>query len=187
MLKPMRRCAALGLLVFMTQAPCALQARAGQESITQPYERMLITEPRNAAAGFAITSWMIYVDSLGTLCAKLDGPTGEDALHALSSWKKRDAPYVDASLTYIAQIEEQLLASQGEDARKQFRDQRKAEFANAAREAQVEWFPEGKATEHDCKNLATHAAQGDVDLDKHAEFFSTLQAIKADMDRLRNP
>jgi hypothetical protein len=166
---------------------CAFQVHAGPADSMQAPERMHIAEPRNAAAGFAVTTWMVQVDSLGTHCAKLEGQTGKDALHALTSWQERNMPYVDASLAYIARIGEFLLASHGEGAKKQFLDDRGDEFATAGRKAQVELLPEGRATERDCLKLTTHTTRGELDLDMHAEFFPILQAIKADMDRMGSP
>jgi hypothetical protein len=166
---------------------CAFQVQAGQDGNLHTIERTYITEARNAAAGFAVTSWMVQVDSLGTHCAKLEGQPGKDALHALASWQARNMPYVDAALTYIVRIEELLRTSQGEAARKKFRDDRAGEFVTSTRRAQVEWLPEGKATERDCLGLAMHAARGDLDLDKHAEHFAILRTIKVDMDGMAGP
>ena len=66
-------------------------------------------------------------------------------------------------------------------------DDRGDEFATAARKVQVEWLPEGRATELDCLKLATHTTRGELDLSRHAELFPILQAIKVDMDRMGSP
>lgn len=41
-----------------------------------------ITEPRNAATGFAIVNWMTNVDAIGTHCSKLPGEAAERSIKA---------------------------------------------------------------------------------------------------------
>ena len=64
-----------------------------------------------------------------------------------------------------------------------FRDDRGREFAKAAREAEAVWFPDATIGETSCLRLAASVRSGELDLDKHGEFFPTLQEIKTEMDK----
>ena len=141
------------------------------------------TEPRNAAAGFAVTSWMTVVDALGTHCSKLQGEAGKQSMDALLWWQRRNMLYVDAAFNYIADIEDHILAQQGESARQQFRSDRKAEFSGSARQAQAAWFPDGAIDGNSCLRFATHVANGSLDLERHKEFYPILRKVSADMRR----
>ena len=143
--------------------------------------RLQITEQRDAAVGFAVTLWMTHVDALGKHCSALGGKSDSQFLDALTSWQKRNAPYLNAALEYMADIEDTIRASQGEAARQTFRDERKAEFVESTRKTEAVWFPDGKVDEPSCQHLATFVADGSLDLDKNRDFFPTLQEIKSTM------
>lgn len=147
-----------------------------------PSNSVVITESRNAAAGFAITLWMANVDALGTHCSTLEGESDKPFTSALESWKRRNSPYVDAALKYMGEIEDHMAANQGEEARKKFRDDRKADFTQATHTTEAVSFRDGKIDSESCLNMANHAADGSMDLDKNKEFFPMLQEIKTDMD-----
>lgn len=142
-----------------------------------------ITEPRNAAAGFAVTSWMTIVDALGTHCSKLQGEVGKQSMDALLVWQGRNMLYVDAAFNYMADIEDRILAQQGESARQRFRNDRKAEFSGSARDAQAAWFPDGAVDDSSCLKFATHVGNGSLDLRRHEEFYPLLQEVSEDMRR----
>jgi hypothetical protein len=146
-----------------------------------------ITELRNAATGFAITLWMVNVDALGDHCSKLDSPSDGQFLDTLKAWQGRNTPYVNAALEYMADIEDFISAEQGEAARKKFRAGRKAEFVAAARKSEAIWFPDGQIDEASCRHMAAFVANGSLDLDRNAEFFPILQALKAESDQKGPP
>lgn len=141
-----------------------------------------ITEPRNAATGFAITSWMIAVDALGNHCSKLGSPSDVQFADALKAWQGRNAPYVNAALEYMADIEDFVQAKQGEAARAGFRDNRNAEFAASTRKAEAVWFPDHSVDEASCRRMANRYADGSLDLDRSSEFFPILQTLKAEAE-----
>ena len=146
-----------------------------------------ITEPRNAATGFAITLWMTQVDALGQHCARLGEPARLEFAPVLEAWQHRNAPYVNAALEYLADIEDYISATRGEAARKEFRAARSAEFAGATRESEAVWFPDGRIDEESCRRLANQMASGSLDLDRNAEFFPILQGLSAEAGRKATP
>src|SRR3546814_6698649 len=157
-------------------AICSSPARAESENLE-------ITEARNAAAGFAVTNWMTVIDSLGTHCSELDDEAGKRSMDALLSWQAANMPYVDAAMRYMIAIEDLILARHGENARLQFRNDRKAEFLQAAHSAEEAWFPDRAVDPDSCLRLSAHVADGALDLDRHAEFYPTLRAIMAAMNQ----
>lgn len=146
-----------------------------------------ITEPRNAATGFAITLWMAQVDALGQHCAKLDEPSEHEFAPVLEAWQHRNARYVNAALEYMLDIEDYIFATRGEAAQKEFRVARAAEFAAATRKSEAVWFPDGRVDEASCRLLASQVASGSLDLDRHTEFFPILQGLSAEADRKSSP
>jgi len=171
--------------LLLTVAAGLLFAQVATAS--EPSNAPNITEPRNAAAGFAITLWMVNVDALGDHCSKLASPMSGQFLGALKAWQERNAPYVNAALEYMADIEDYIKATQGEAVRKQFRADRKAEFVASAQKAELVWFPDRKLNEVSCLRMARHAEDGSMDLDQNAEFFPILQAMKAETGRKGEP
>lgn len=161
--------------IFLAVLP--FQASAEEPSLLD------VTEPRNAAAGFAITSYMTYADALGTHCSKLEGEAGPKSVAALSSWRQRNLPYLDAALSYVVTIEDRVLAQQGEEARRRFREERKAEFLKATHKTEAVWFPDRLIDDTSCLKLASHVDDGSLDFAKHEEFFPSLQELKAEIDR----
>ena len=67
--------------LLLTVAAGLLFAQVATAS--EPSNAPNITEPRNAAAGFAITLWMVNVDALGDHCSKLASPMSGQFLGAL--------------------------------------------------------------------------------------------------------
>lgn len=143
----------------------------------------VITEQRNAATGFAITLWMAHVDALGDHCAKLGSPSDDEFMHVLKAWQDRNAPYVNAALEYMADIEDFISATQGEAARSEFRAERKAEFVASTRKTEAVWFPDGRIDEASCQRTAALVANGSLDLDQNIELFPVLQTLKAESDQ----
>lgn len=158
-----------------------LMAASGS-TMADPVPRVKITEPRNAATGFAITLWMASVDALGTHCSTLEKESGKPFSNALESWKSRNAKYVDAALKYMVEREDDIAANQGEKTRQKFHDDRRAEFITATHAVEAVWFPDGKIDGASCRAVASHAADGSMDLHRNAEFFPVLQEIRADRD-----
>lgn len=144
-----------------------------------------ITEPRNAAAGFAVVMWMSHVDTIGSHCSKLPGKTAATSADALAAWQQRNSPYVNAALKYMARIEDMLGATHGEAARQQFRDDRKREFVSATHQAQSVWFPDAMVTDAGCLKLAAALDSGELDLRRQAEFFPILQQLKSEDEQPR--
>lgn len=141
-----------------------------------------ITEPRNAATGFAITLWMTHIDALGDHCARLGSPSDGEFMQVLSAWQRRNTPYVNAALEYMADIEDFISSTRGEPARRDFRAARKAEFVDSTRKSEAVWFPDGHIDEASCRHLAAFVASGSLDVDQNAEFFPILQQLKAEAD-----
>lgn len=174
-------------LIPAVVAALILLAAGTAMAIPPPVGAPHITEQRNAAVGFAITLWMVAVDALGDHCSGLGSPSDEQFLAALKAWQGRNAPYVNAALEYMADIEDFIKATQGEPARKQFRADRKTEFVASARKAEVVWFPKGRFDEASCQHMANQVASGVMDLDQNAEFFPILQTMKSEVDSGRAP
>ena len=148
-----------------------------------PPRLIQVTEQRNAAVGFAITSWMTQVDVLEKHCSALGSESDEHFLEALDGWEKRNNLYVNAALEYMADIENRIRSSEGEASRQNFRNARKAEFVNSTHKAEFVWFPDGKVDEQSCQHMASFVANGSLDLDKHKEFFPVLQDLEIRMEK----
>src|SRR3546814_15799519 len=100
-------------------------------------------------------------------------------MDALLSWQAANMPYVDAAMRYMIAIEDLILARHGENARLQFRNDRKAEFLQAAHRAEEAWFPDRAVDPDSCRRLSAHLADGALDLDRHGECYPTLREIMA--------
>lgn len=159
-----------------------LVAGAGVATST-PASTPKITEQRNAAVGFAITLWMFNVDALGNHCSKLGSPSDGQFLDASKAWQDRNATYVNAALEYMMDMEDFIATQQGEEARRKFHAESKAEFVASTHKIELVWFPGGRINEATCMRVANHMADGSMDLDRNAEFFPILQALKAESDR----
>lgn len=124
---------------------------------------------------------MTHVDALGKHCATLGSPSDKRFREVLTSWQKRNAPYVNAALAYMSDIEDRIKAGQGEAARQDFRNQRKTEFVESTHKSETVWFPDGKVDEQSYQHLADFVADGSLDVDKNKEFFPVLQEAKLGM------
>ena len=160
--------------IFLT-APC-------HPALSAPLKGVHVTEPRNAAAGFAIVLWMANVDALEVHCSKLNDESGQQSMSAIGLWKKRNATYENAVLEYMVRIEEWISSKHGEQARQDFRNERKTEFVKSARDTEAVWFPDGKIDERSCLRLASYVANGSLDIDQAKEFLPTILEITADME-----
>lgn len=159
-----------------------LLATGSGVAASAPANAPKITEQRNAAVGFAITLWMFNVDALGNHCSKLGSPSDGQFLDAFKAWQDRNAPYVNTALEYMVDMEDFIAAEQGEEARRKFHADRKAEFVASTHKTELVWFPDGMIDEASCMRVANHMADGSMDLDRNAEFFPILQALKAEAD-----
>ena len=174
-------------LIHVAAAVAILTAVRVEGAVTAPASAPSITEQRNAATGFAITMWMTQIDALGDHCAKLGGPPDNEFMHVLKGWQDRNAPYVNAALEYMADVEDFISAKQGDAARKAFRAARKAEFVASTRKTEAVWFSDGLVNEASCRYMAAFVANGSLDLDQNTEFFPILQTLKAESDRKDTP
>lgn len=169
------------LLALASQLGDAAPA-ATKSAIPNGSGELHITEPRNAAAGFAITSWMTHVDTVKQHCARLPEPAAERSRTALAGWLERNGAYADAAFTYMSRTAGMLAAQHGDAAGQKFLDDRKEEAASATRQAQAVYFPEAVVTERGCLRLAAALASGLLDFEGQAEFFPLLQELKAEAD-----
>jgi hypothetical protein len=154
---------------------------ASHPATAGPSSPIQVTEQRNAAVGFAITSWMTNVDVLEKHCSALGSKSDGQFVKTLDGWEKRNNPYVNAAMEYMADIEDGIRSGKGEASRQDFRNARKAEFVNSTHKAEAVWFPDGKVDEQSCQHMASFIANGSLDLDKHKEFFPVLQDLKIRM------
>ncbi len=90
------------------------------------------TEARNAAAGFAITTSLTLLESLGKQCGTYEGEAGSQARAALQGWQQRNRRYLEPSLQRVLKLTDAVTATAGEAEGKAFADARKAEFTGAA-------------------------------------------------------
>lgn len=162
---------AVGIALFALALP----------ALAHSTQRLQVTEQRNAAEGFAVTLWMTQVDVLGKHCSTLGSKSDHRFREVLASWQKRNSPYVNAALEYMADIEDSIKASQGEAARQDFRNQRKAEFVESTHNSEAVWFPDGKVDEQSCQHMTSFVADGSLDVDKNKEFFPILQEMRSVM------
>ncbi len=88
-----------------------MMSMTGAESVGAG--ELVVTEPRNAAVGFAIVSWMFNADALRTLCARVPGTVPTESLESLKAWQRRNGAYVDASLSYMVAVEDLIQAKDG--------------------------------------------------------------------------
>lgn len=174
-------------LIAATAAFALLAAAPIDRLVAAPANSPHITEPRNAATGFAVVLWMTQIDALGDHCAQLGSPSDGEFMQILKAWQGRNMPYVNAALEYMADIEDFISATQGETARQEFHAARKAEFVASTRKSEAVWFPDGQIDEASCRHMAAFVANGSLDLDQHAEFFPILQELKAESDRKAMP
>ncbi len=167
-----------GSLRFFLSAACIAQALiapvAAADSPAGPF-----TEPRNAATGFAVTVWMAMDDTLGKHCGTLDGDAGQQARDALARWQGHNQKLVETAFTYMVALEGTIEASNGEAARRAFRNARQQEFMAAARQMQTTWFPEAQVDAERCLRLARQVSDGGYDIARTPEFHDTLQAMAA--------
>ena len=136
------------------------------------------TEARNAAAGFAITTSLTLLESLGRQCGTYEGEAGTQARAALQGWQQRNNRYLEPSMQRVLMLTDAVTAAAGEAEGKAFADARKAEFTGAARNALLGMFPDGEVTEAACARIVAATEDGAYDYRQHAEFFPTLKAIE---------
>lgn len=144
---------------------------------TYAAESVKDTEARNAAAGFAITTSLTVLESLGRQCGTYEGEAGAQARAALQGWQQRNNRYLEPALQRVLLLTDAVTAKAGEAEGKAFADARKAEFTGAATTALRGMFPEGEITTAACARIAAATESGAYDYRQHAEFFPTLQAM----------
>ena len=159
----MRAGVSVALMTFIAAAPAAESAKD--------------TEARNAAAGFAITTSLTLLESLGRQCGTYEGKAGSQARAALQGWQQRNNRYLEPSLQRVLMLTDAVTAAAGEAEGQTFAAARKAEFTGAATTALRALFPEGEVTTAACTRIATATQSGEYDYQRHAEFFPTLQAM----------
>ena len=135
------------------------------------------TEARNAAAGFAITTSLTVMESLGRQCGTYEGDAGTQARTALQGWQQRNNRYLEPALQRVLMLTDAVTATAGEADGRAFAETRKAEFTGAARKALLEMFPDGGVTKATCGRIVAATEEGLYDYRQHAEFFPTLQAM----------
>lgn len=140
-------------------------------------ETVADTEARNAAAGFAITTSLTLLESLGRQCGTYEGETGSQARAALQGWQQRNNRYLEPSLQRVLMLTDAVTATAGEAEGRKFAAARKVEFTGAATTALRGMFPEGEITTAACARIAAATERGAYDYRQQAEFFPTLQAM----------
>lgn len=143
------------------------------------------TEERNAAVGFTVTLSMAIRDALGRHCAALKGDVGGTSLGALSQWQARNRDEEFAAYAYLAVMEGQAEQAQGTGAGAAFRAERKAEFAQGARETQLAWFPEALVDEARCQQVVALVESGVYDVGRHPKVAASLSEIAVELAQLQ--
>ena len=169
-----------GIALLLAAQLANMSPAFAQDATQGRAARPLITEPRNAASGFAVVGWMTYVDTASQLCANASATAAQRSRDALAQWQAHNMAYVEAAFAYMAQVERWLAIEHGEAARRQFREDRKREFTSAVRSAQTTWFPDAVPTEEGCIRFSESLASGSLGFDRHAEFFPILKELKAE-------
>jgi hypothetical protein len=137
-----------------------------------------ITEVRNAAAGFAVTS-ALHVGAVAMLCQELPEPTRGRAAAALDSWGERNVAYVQAANAWTDHVVASVGAQRGPEAaaalRKTIEDEQTRQAIGMLRDV----FPHGRPDAAACDRWSGIFVSEDFDLQKHEEFAVPLRELRA--------
>ena len=167
------------VLMAAALAPSTLLAKA--EALPDP---LPITEPRNAAAGYAITRDIsMYV--LQQRCAALGGELEGRFARAYGDWQRANRPAVDAAYFWTQFVGTMLSSEAGEDAGRRFVADTSRALETQGRQTVDILFDGHDVDVANCEKLLPLYEHPEFAADAHPEF-KPLLAEMADMhERLK--
>lgn len=135
-----------------------------------------ISDARNAAAGFAISS-SLHVVELTKLCEAQPEPTHTQAVVAREDWAERNLATVTAAHRYTQHVVATARAQSGDAAAEALQRRIAADLTAQAASSLRVVFPDGRANAQECARWAGVLVAGDFDLRNHAEFAPVLDEL----------
>lgn len=147
---------------------------AAQAALPQPLE---ITEPRNAAVGYALTQ-ASFVDRALAACAGVPG-LAEASRSVRVRWEARNRPYVEAAGGWLLYGASMMRVEAGDAAARGFVDDTRALFDREAAAALDTVLPQGAPADSRCSALLRRFDDGSQDIARESEFRRDLEDIRA--------
>jgi hypothetical protein len=143
-----------------------------------PLKPLAVTEPRNAAVGFALTQTAFTVNMVGA-CKQMPEKTSQDPDAVLVAWRQRNGSIVDASQGWILYVRSLIVAQQGQEAGEAFTSKTLAEFATNGASTANSMFSKGDTKSVVCEKWLRFLSDPRIDLSASAEFGRDLNDILA--------
>ena len=156
----------------------ALATAAFAQTPVEPFLPLPITEPRNAAVGYALTQAQFVNTMLGT-CARLDEATSSRAKLIWSNWQDRNWPYVEAARGWLQYSQAVVSSRQGQEAGAAVQSKVISEVGANARLTLLDILPGGEPQAAACEKWLHLTNDTRIDLRASKEFGRDLDDILA--------
>lgn len=156
----------------------ALAAAAVAQTPPESFVPLPITEPRNAAVGYALTHAQFVNSLLGT-CARLDESTSTRAKLTWASWQSRNWPHVEAARGWLQYVRAIASSQQGQEAGAAIQSKVLSEMSTNARLALLDVLPGGEPQVAACDKWLQLVSDPRIDLRASKEFGHDLEHILA--------
>ena len=155
-----------------------LATAAAAQTPPEPFVPLPITEPRNAAVGYALTQAQFVNTLLGT-CARVDESTSTRAKLTWSNWQDRNWPHVEAARGWLQYVRAMVSSRQGQEAGAAIQSKVIAEVGANARSTLLDVLPGGEPQAAVCDKWLQLASDPRIDLRASKEFGRDLDDILA--------
>lgn len=157
---------------------CLLAATASAQDSPAPLKPLPVTEPRNAAVGFALTQ-AAFTANMIAACNQLPEKGIQDPNTVFAGWRQRNGPYVEAAQGWILYVTGLIRGSKGPEAAQTFQQKTLNEFTTSAKTTANSMFLKGDPKPVVCDKWMRFLSDPRIDLVASAEFGGDLRDIFA--------
>ncbi len=148
------------------------------QTAPKPFVPLPITEPRNAAVGYALTQAQ-FVNTLLATCARLDESSSNRAKLTWSNWQDRNWPHVEAARGWLQYVRAVVSSRQGQEAGASWQSKIISEVGANARSTLLDVLPNGEPQAAACDKWQQLVSEPRIDLRASKEFGPDLDDILA--------
>lgn len=163
---------------FCFMAAFVLTFESYAQAQSDSFIPLAVTEPRNAAVGFALTQAQFVNTLLGT-CARLDEGMSESSKLTWSNWQARNWSHVEAARGWLQYVRALISSKNGQEAGASFQSKTIAEIGANARTTLLDIFPGGEPQAAACNQWLGLLSDPRIDLRASKEFGRDLDDILA--------
>ncbi len=149
-----------------------------------------ITEARNEAVGFALTTGLVAINATKN-CVTLNDASLQNPDQVAAGWRQRNGRYIDASLGYLHYGSALIASKRGKEAGQAFFQSAQLEAQKNAAATLRDLFSSQPPNREKCEKLLGLITAGEMDLKAKPAYMTTLDEIlsfhTAVMERARKP